>query len=80
MVSCAGVALGFDTRTNVVKKLPVAPSARNQSVAVRVAPADSCPPLNVGVPKYMARSAAPAKVKVATAPNERFTSSGISPA
>ena len=74
------MAFGFDSSTNVVKKLPVAPSARYQFVDGRVTPADSCPPLKVGVPKYIARSAAPAKAKVTWAPNDWLTSSGIEPA
>ena len=59
-VRSAGVSVGFATSTNVVKKLPVAPSARSQCVDGAVAPADAWPPLQNGdVPKYIARSAAP---------------------
>ena len=74
------MAFGFESSTKVVKKLPVAPSARYQFVDGRVTPADSWPPLKVGVPNYMARSAAPAKVNATWAPNDWLTSSGIEPA
>ena len=70
MSRSAGSAFGFAISTNVVKNVPVAPSARNQSVAGVVSPADSWPPLNVGVPKYIARSATPGCVNVTTMPND----------
>ena len=81
MVTLAGVAFGFASSTNVVKNAPVAPSARNHSVAGRLTPADSWPPVKSGwLPKYIARSAAPADDKVTMVPNAWFTSSGMSPA
>ncbi len=69
IVTLAAVVPGLMSRTKVVKKLPVAPSARNQSVAGAITPRDPWPALKIGVPKYIARSAAPAMSKVTTVPN-----------
>ena len=76
-VALASDVPGFASSTNVVKKEPVAPSARNQRVEGSFTPADSCPALNTGVPKYIARSAAPGCANVTAMPNDRLTSSGI---
>ena len=76
-------ALGLAISTNVSKKRPVAPSARNHSVAGAVTPADSWPALNSrsgGRPKYIARSAAPgASRNVTSMPNDVLTSAAIAP-
>jgi hypothetical protein len=58
-VTCAvRVVSGFASSRNVLKKLPVAPSAKNQCARGCVTPALSCPPRK-GMPpveKYIARS------------------------
>ena len=57
-----GLVFGLASSTNVSKKGPVAPSARNQLVDGALTPAELCPALKStsgGVPKYIVRSAAP---------------------
>src|SRR5581483_10049834 len=59
MVTCAVcVGSGFASSRNVSKKLPVAPSAKNQCALAAVTPALSWPPRNASpsVLKYIARS------------------------
>ena len=63
-----------------MKNVPVAPSAWNHVVDGIVMPCDSCPALNIGVPKYIARSAMPSSVNVTFVQNERFRTPGMSPA
>src|SRR5262249_28419478 len=81
-VTLAITCCGLLSSTNVSKKLPVAPSARNHDRDGAATPVDSCPPLQrrVGVvPKYIERSAMMGWLPWTTIPNDVLTMSGIVP-
>ncbi len=61
---------GLPMRMYVSKNGPVRPSAWNQFVDGADTPALSCPPLNNGDPKYMARSAMIGMSLVTTVEND----------
>jgi hypothetical protein len=73
----AGTLCGFASRTKQSKNGPVAPSARNQSRAGAVTPAEPWPAANgcVGLVRYIARSTMIGLVAVISADTSVFASS-----
>src|SRR5688572_2322083 len=80
IVTSTGFGFGFASSTNVSKKSPVCPSARNQCVDPAGTAADEWPPRKIVSPflKYIARSHRIGLSARTVVPNERVASSGIS--